>query len=157
MEDINDFIRELKDLEGVNWIANELDETLSQGVLMSADDADKELSYNRVFELSPFEELPAKERKKRTKYETTRPFTEEEKIDVIKNAFRVVFLDLPAVREAAMNNLRDFDNNIKTIVFSNSSEESSTKVEKHSIDIDDVEKELIRYNELHSAFIKELN
>lgn len=152
MDTIEEFLRELRQVPATTWVADEIDETLSQGVSMNVKDAAADSGF---FELLPFQNVPAKERNKRLTYETSRPFTEEEKIQVILKAIEVMYLDLPAIRNSALNNLKAFGD-IDSIVFSSADEEFTKQEMVHQINITEVSQELDKYRELHSRFASEL-
>jgi hypothetical protein len=152
MNSIEEFLGVLRQNPTTTWVADEIDETLSQGVSMNVKEA---ATDSRFFELVPSQDLPANERNKRQKYETSRPFTEEEKVEVIIKAFEVMYLDLPAIRASAISNLKMFGG-IQSLTFSSSDEESIEKVIVHEISDDEVSQELKKYREMHSSFIREL-
>jgi hypothetical protein len=152
MNSIEEFLGVLRQNPTTTWVADEIDETLSQGVSMNVKEA---ATDSRFFELVPSQDLPANERNKRQKYETSRPFTEEEKVEVIIKAFEVMYLDLPAIRASAISNLKMFGG-IQSLTFSSSDEESIEKVIVHEISDDEVSQELEKYRGMHSSFIREL-
>ena len=153
MENIDTFLRELKESSDSRWIANEVDETLSEGISINVKEAAEDSKFD---ELVIFQNLPAQERNKRQKYETSRPFSDDEKLDVVIKAFEVVYVELPAIRKSAILNLTKFDSNIQTIVFSSSDEEIIEKRPTHEIDREKVIEESIRYKELLSNFMTEI-
>lgn len=153
MDNIDEFLRELRLVTATKWIADEIDETLSQGVSMNVKDA---AADSRFFELLPTQDLPAKERNKRQTYETSRPFTNEEKVDVILKALEVMYLDLPAIRSSAINNLKVFGD-IESITFSSVDGEFQEQEMAHKITPDAVLQELSRYRMMHSNFIRDLD
>ena len=152
MNNVEDFLRVLRQTPTTTWIADEIDETLSQGVSMNVKEA---ATDSRFFDLVPSQDLPAKERNKRQKYETSRPFTEEEKVEVILKALEVMYLDLPAIRSSAINNLKVFED-VESITFSSADGEFIEEGIVHEIYADEVSQELDTFKEMHSNFIREL-
>ncbi|MGP5323524.1 hypothetical protein [Vreelandella titanicae] len=153
MENIEDFLSELRQALATEWVADEIEETLSQGVSMNVKEA---VTDSRFFDLVPSQNLSAKERNKRQKYETSRPFTEEEKAEVILKALEVIYLDLPAIRKSAIENLNVFGN-IETISFSSADEELIEQNVVHEVTRESVNKESEMYREMHFNFVEELD
>jgi len=154
MDSIEDLLRELKKSPSTRWMANEVDETLAQGVSMNVKDA---VEDNRFFELMPVNIVQKKENNKRLSYETSRPFTEHEKIEVTLKAFEVIYLDLPAIRSSAVNNLVEFNNNLQSIVFSSADDDLTDREENHKITINKTSEELQYYKEAYSNFLGEID
>ena len=154
MDDFEDFLRKLRENPATAWIADEIDETISQGVSMNVKDADKDSSF---FELASTEELSTKEKNKRQNYETSRPYTEEEKIDLALKTIKVMYLDLPAIRYSALNNFREFCDEVKSISFSSDEKELVEQELVQDIKIELVADELAKYKTIHANFIKELD
>lgn len=153
MAKIEDLLRVLKESPSTRWVAHEVDETLSQGVSMNFKDAAED---SRFYELMPAINIPTQDKNKRQKYETSRPFTEDEKIEVILKAFEVMYLDLPAIRESAIKNLAEIDNGIKSIVFSSADDDISNEKNTHNINIVGISEESNRLRKIHSEFVKEI-
>jgi hypothetical protein len=153
MENIEELLRDLKESPSTRWVANEVDETLSQGVSMNFKDAAED---SRFYELMPASNIPAQDKNKRQKYETSRPFTEGEKIEVILKAFEVMYLDLPAIRESAIKNLSEIDNSIESIVFSSADDDISNEKNTHEINIIGIEEESNRLRNIHLEFLEEI-
>lgn len=153
MDNIEDLLRDLKESPSTRWVANEIDETLSQGVSMNFKDAAED---SRFYELIPASNIPSQDKNKRQKYETSRPFTEDERIEVILKAFEVVYLDLPAIRDSAIRNLVEIDNNIESIVFSSADDDISNENNTHEISIIGIKEESNRLKKTHSEFVKEI-
>ncbi|WDF99217.1 hypothetical protein PSR30_01210 [Pectobacterium carotovorum subsp. carotovorum] len=155
MENIEVFLRELRESPITSWVAGEVDETLSQGISMNVKDA---ATDSKFYELLLSQNITTQERNKRQKYETSRAFTDDEKLEVILKAFEVIYLDLPAIRQSAIINLAEIGTNIEKITFS-SAEEEIVEEEKtaHEIKLKGVDEELHEYRELHTKFIREIN
>ncbi|MEQ9914309.1 hypothetical protein [Pectobacterium polaris] len=154
MENIEVFLRELRESPTTSWVAGEVDETLSQGISMNVKDAATDSKFH---ELLPSQNITAQERNKRQKYETSRAFTDDEKLGVILKAFEVIYLDLPAIRKSAIVNLAEINTNIETITFSSAEEEilAEEKI-SHEINLQEINEELHEYSELHTKFIMEM-
>ncbi|MDG0799538.1 hypothetical protein [Pectobacterium polaris] len=154
MENIEVFLRELRESPITSWVAGEVDETLSQGISMNVKDA---ATDSKFYEFFLSQNISTQERNKRQKYETSRVFTDDEKLEVILKAFEVIYLDLPAIRQSAIMNLSEIDTNIEKITFS-SAEEEVVAEEKtaHEIKLKSVNEELNEYRELHTKFIMEI-
>lgn len=155
MENIEVFLRELRESPITSWVAGEVDETLSQGISMNVKDA---ATDSKFYELLPSQNITEKERNKRQKYETSRVFTDDEKLEVILKAFEVIYLDLPAIRKSAIINLAEIDKKIEKITFSSAEEEIvSEEKTAHEIKLKEIDEELNEYRELHNKFIREIN
>lgn len=98
--------REALDLfkkEKISWIVDQLIASFSEGIASSAEDASPihgDISIESV-------KLSSSERTKRKKYETSRPYDEHEKLDLIKFALHEVFLNLPALKMSADKSLKE--------------------------------------------------
>lgn len=154
MENIEDFLRELRASSKTRWIANDIDETLSEGVSMNVKDA---ITDSNFFELLPSQDLPIQEKNKRKKYETSRPLNDEEKIQVILKAIEVTYLDLPAIQQSAIKNINELDGNIRSITFSSSDVEKLEDEVMPEIHLNNIDKKVDEYRNLHSNFIGELD
>ena len=154
MNKVDEFIRDLKNNPNMTWVANEIEETLSRGVSMSVKEATGD---NRFFQLVESNDITTKERNKRQKYETSRSYTEDEKIEVIQKALEVIFLDLPAIRESTVNNLNNLGVVFDSIQFSSSDDELMEQEIIHEIDSNNVLRELKEYKEAHQRYLDELN
>ena len=68
----------------------------------------KEASSDAQFsEMEPIG-LSSRERQKREKYETTRPYSSDEKIELLRSALRTLFIELPEIQVTAIDLLRSF-------------------------------------------------
>ncbi|MGC9423925.1 hypothetical protein [Vibrio sp.] len=130
MEKIEDFLNVLRQSSGTSWMAEEIEDTFSQGISMKAQEADTDSSF---FKLVPPDQLPAPEKKKRQKYETSRPFTHDEKVSVLLKSIEVAFLDVPKIRHSALENLLKFDSTIESIKFVPSDNDEVSQEVLHEI------------------------
>lgn len=152
MENIEDFLKELRQAPATTWVAEEIEETLSQGVSMNVKEA---VADSRFFDLVPSQDLSAKERNKRQKYETSRPFTDQEKIEVALKALEVIYLDLPEIRNSAIENLNEFGD-VAAVFFSSADEELIEQSVVHEITLVRARGDSEMYREMYSNFMKEL-
>lgn len=154
MENIEVFLRELRESPITSWVAGEVDETLSQGISMNVKDA---ATDSKFYELLLSQNITTQERNKRQKYETSRAFTDDEKLGVILKAFEVIYLDLPAIRQSAIMNLAEINKNIETITFSSEEEEILAEEKMvHEINLQGIDEESYEYRVLHSNFVREI-
>jgi hypothetical protein len=105
--------------ENLGWVAAQLVASFSEGIAHSAKDGESVLQrdYMESMGLSP------RERTKREKYETTRPYEESEKIDLIKFALGEVFLTLPSMQIATEKYLKELGSKASAIEFRSPDEE----------------------------------
>lgn len=92
----------LRETENNTWVADQLERTFAQGISMPVKESKSDAEFYR---LEPGG-LSAREKKKRDTYETTRAYTEEESVDIIKDALRSLFITLPATQSSAVKELR---------------------------------------------------
>lgn len=98
-----------------SWVTDHLITSFSEGIAQSAKEVSR--SVPRDFELS-METPSRREKAKREKYETSRPYDEIEKIELIQYALREVFITLPAIQDATARSLREFGASAAIIEFS---------------------------------------
>lgn len=103
----------LRESKSNSWVADQLGSTFAQSISMTVKDIGGDAEFYRLVP----SDIPAREKKKRETYETTRAFTDEEALDVIKKAFRTVFVDLPAIQGAALRELHAFGIDFDDIEF----------------------------------------
>lgn len=92
----------LRERPEVGWVASQLQETLADGISMTVRDSADDAVF---MQLEPTD-LSTRERQKREKYETTRPYTDEEASELIIGALKELFETLPAVQTAALERVR---------------------------------------------------
>lgn len=92
----------LRETEDSTWVADQLERTFAQGISMPVKDSKDDVEFYR---LEP-SGLTAREKKKRETYETTRAYTEEESVVLIRDALRSLFMTLPATQSSAIKGLR---------------------------------------------------
>lgn len=116
--------RDLLDLlrrdEKIAWVVDHLLNSFAEGITESA----KEKVVNSNPEVD--DKTEAREKTKRAKYETTRPYTDSEKIELISFAIQQVFEVIPAMQTAAAHALKEFDVNASVIEFAAPDSEERT-------------------------------
>jgi len=88
--------------ERTGWLIDQVKQSFAQGVSMNVKEAAADTAFNSVEPAA----LTSRERRKREKYETTRPYSESEKLELVRQALDTIFLDLPAMQTAGMEQLR---------------------------------------------------
>ena len=104
MEKVDHILQLMRESDDARWIAEQIEASFAQGISMSVKEA---IVDGRFFELQPPTGLSKTEQRKREKYETTRPYTDSEKKDLVIAALRAVFVDLPAIQSAGLKGLRE--------------------------------------------------
>lgn len=104
MEEVDLILRLMRESDDARWIAEQIDASFAQGISLSAKEA---IVDGRFLELQPPMGLSKVEQRKREKYETTRPYTDSEKKDLVVAALKAVFVDLPSIHSAGMRGLRE--------------------------------------------------
>jgi hypothetical protein len=99
----------------VSWVRDQLNASFIDGVTQSG--SDRNASDAMAFEFG-VESLSARERNKREKYETSRPYAEGEKIDLIRDALFGVYVTVPALQLSAVESLRAIGLNVAEVAFS---------------------------------------
>ena len=113
MEKIDLVMRLLREDERTPWIADQVASSFAQGVSMNVKEA---LTDSQFYSLEP-SDLTSREKQKREKYETTRPYSEDEKLELLTEALDTLYIDLPAIQVAALKSLLDFGVGRSTIEF----------------------------------------
>jgi hypothetical protein len=86
----------------IDWVLNHLISSFSEGIAQSA----KERGNIDQFDFRlPEADITSKERTKREKYETSRPYEEPEKLELITFALHEVFVTLPEIQAATARSL----------------------------------------------------
>lgn len=105
----------LRNDDRLSWVVEQVTESFAEGIAQSAKEQGN-LVHAESFAASTAEVSP-RERTKREKYETSRPYQEAEKIELIQFALKEVFVTLPKVQEANAKWLRDLGSVATTIEF----------------------------------------
>jgi hypothetical protein len=112
----------------IAWVVDHLSETFSEGVSHSAKE---DLPSTRTDFMQAAGELTPRERTKREKYETSRPYTEQEKLALIEFALEQVFVAVPAMESATWNSLKELGSNVERVEFSLPDEEDRIQATEH--------------------------
>jgi len=80
---------------------------------MNVKDAQADIAF---YSLEP-SDLTSRERQKREKYETTRPYTDGEKLELLAEALETLYIDLPAIQAAGLEALQDLGGGGASIEF----------------------------------------
>ena len=116
MDAITTVITLLRKDDSTRWVAEQLVASFAQGVSMNVKDA---LTDARFYSLELVEaaNLSSRERQKREKYETTRPYTDQEKLELLQQALERLYVELPAIQVAGQKRLADLGGNAAVIEF----------------------------------------
>jgi hypothetical protein len=149
MERIDQLMDLMRNSEDFSWIADQLSSTFDQGVLIKAKEAQED---SRFASLSYHQST--QESKKREKYETSRPYSDQEKLDLLTKAITAVFEVLPAIQNNGIKTLKKFNESITRIEFlsPNSTEQNPS----YSIDLLEIDSKNQRLKENAQKFIQEL-
>lgn len=117
------------------WVWEQLAASLEEGITQSAKERvpnsdESEVAFSR--------RLTARERAKRETYETSRPYEEHEKIELIAYGLKEVFMTIPAVKLAAISALQELGSTATTIEFSTPQDEGR---------LEDIESHVLAMNE----------
>lgn len=134
MEQVDGLLRLLRESKETSWVADQLVASFAQGVSMNVKDA---ITDGRFFELAPYDISRGDERKRQT-YETTRPYTDTEKLDLIKQALKALFVELPTVQVAGFRGLLDLGAHVSNIEFL-APEDSEENTPSYSRDFSDTQ------------------
>jgi hypothetical protein len=99
--------------DNVAWIADQLITSFSEGIAHSAKDGEQVLQRDLIESMG----LSSREKTKREKYETSRPYEEPEKLELVKFALEEVFVTLPLMQEATEQALRELGTKATAIEF----------------------------------------
>ena len=113
----------------ISWVADQLEDSFSQGISMRVKDSKFDMEF---YQLEP-PEITTREKNKREKYETSRPYTEDEKVELIKKALKRVFVELPEIQMSAANRLSELCDGIDSIECK-PPEEVDEYIEENAID-----------------------
>jgi hypothetical protein len=120
MEDrIRDLLDAIRKDEQLSWVVEQLNASFAEGISQSAKDA----SSQALAEFVAPGSLSTREKTKREKYETSRPYTEDEKLELTKFALKEVFLTLPAMKASTFELLRELGSTASSIEFTVPDEE----------------------------------
>lgn len=119
----------------VSWVSDQVAASFAEGITQSAKDRGL-LDTSSEFQLAQAE-VTQRERTKREKYETSRPYEEPEKVELIAHALHELFVTIPAVQLAAAGSLLDLGAKTAAIEFSTpDDEENLERTPDHSVSMD---------------------
>lgn len=120
---MEDRVRELLDAmrrdERLAWVVEQLNASFAEGISQSAKDASSQV-FSDFIAPAP---LSTRDKTKREKYETSRPYTDDEKLELAKFALKEVFLTLPAMKASTFDSLRELGSTASSIEFTVPDEE----------------------------------
>lgn len=120
MEDrVRDLLDAIRTDEQLFWVVEQLNASFAEGISQSAKDASSQPLAEFVVPGS----LSAREKTKREKYETSRPYTDDEKLELTKFALKEIFLTLPAMKASTFESLRELGSTASSIEFTVPDEE----------------------------------
>lgn len=106
----------LEEDSNATWIRDQISESIAEGITQSAK-GDPPIRGD-IAHSQATSDLAYRERSRREKYETSRPFSEQERVLLIRSGLREVFVTIPAVELAAIRYLRSLTSDSTSIVFS---------------------------------------
>lgn len=149
MEKFEKLMMLIQEDDNTSWISQQLKDTFSEGVSVSV----KELRTDSEYYQNEPDNISTKERNKRDKYETSRPYTNQEKYQLVIKALERAFIELPEIQFSAINNLSELCDGVKVIEFFESGE-TDEKVKSNSNDGHQIESSRLAENneELKNSF-----
>jgi hypothetical protein len=151
MESLELLLRLINERAETRWVGEQLQETFARGISMAVSEAREDSYFEVAFQTG----LPTRDAKRREAYETSRPYTDEEKLQIVINALRVLFVEVPAVQEAAIRRLNDLGSNATTIVMAGP--EGVEQVEReHAIDAKQASRQRIVSEEKFAVVLEAL-
>lgn len=112
-ERVDKLLATLRERDETSWVADQIVQSFGQGISMNVKEASLDLQFSALEPVG----LSTRERQKREKYETTRPYTDEEKFDLLRVAMKTLFVELPAIQVAGMSGLQELGSSATTIEF----------------------------------------
>jgi hypothetical protein len=109
----------LRSDENVAWIAEQLIRSFSEGITQSAKESGA-VAQSDAYGLEP---ISLREKTKREKYETSRPYEESEKLELIRFALAEAFVTIPSMQNASAKALADLGSTASLIEFTAPDEE----------------------------------
>ena len=109
----------LRSDENLAWVAEQLIASFSEGIAHSAKESTSVVQREYIDDMA----LTPREKTKREKYETSRPYDEKEKLELIRFAFDEVFVTLPSMQNLSVKALHDLGSTASAIEFTAPDEE----------------------------------
>jgi hypothetical protein len=113
MDKVDLLLRLLREDGATAWVSDQVVSSFVQGVSMNVKDAQSDAGFGDFEPIG----LTNRERRQREKYETTRPYSEQEKLQLLDQALKTLFVVLPAIQIAGLRNLGEFDGGATEIKF----------------------------------------
>lgn len=149
MEKIDQLMNLMRNSENFSWVADQISSTFDQGISINAKEAQEDRQFSQLSY-----PLTIQETKKREKYETSRPYTDQEKLELLSKAITAVFEVLPAIQSNGIKTLKMFNENITRIEFL--SPNNTEQQPSYSIDLPEIDSKNQRLKENAQKFIQEL-
>lgn len=114
------------------WIADQVTETLAEGVLQKRSEPSIEAAFG-----TSDDSFTRTERAKRQTYQATRPYTAQEREALLMEVLRGILVELPAIQRAAVAQLQELGSKATQIVFlrSDESDDADSDLQPHDIDL----------------------
>lgn len=130
---IDEILPLLQEETSTSWVAEQIKQTFRQGISMNVRES---LGDAEFFQLAP-SGLSTKDKSKREKYETTRPYSASEKETIIISALETLYIELPAIQLSALNALQEFGLDTSRIEFTPPDEPEQGR-DEYSITYDEI-------------------
>lgn len=114
------------------WVRDELQASFAEGITEKVSEQAKSSGYVSVVEPMALREA-RKEQTKRESYETTRPYTADEQLDLLEFALTQVFVALPAVRTSTTSFLRKLAPSLEAVEFLSDQDEAAAPRHRHDL------------------------
>jgi hypothetical protein len=136
----------------LDWVLEQLISSFSEGIAQSAKERGNAVQVDmQVAET----QMTSKERTKREKYETSRPYEETEKLDLINFALHEVFVTLPEIQAATAKSLKDLGATSTRIEFATPDDEERADG-SYAVDVSDDRNNLEDLRQRFSSFSERL-
>ena len=149
LEKVDLVMQLLRDKRETIWVAEQLSDTFAEGVLVELKDIDQ---YDLMYAVPA--DITKRERAKRKKYGTTRPFTEQERLELLEHGLSRIFVEIPAIHESTFKKLKNINSSISEITFLPPDE--GKEIETHTINHSDVIESRKNLNSRYNKFLDEL-
>jgi hypothetical protein len=141
----------LRERDETSWVADQIIQSFGQGISMNVKEASLDLQFSALEPVG----LSTREKQKREKYETTRPYSDEEKMELLREAIKTLFVELPAIQVAGMSGLQELGSKATVIEFVPPDEPERGRFE-YSRSLDDIRAEQAALRISFSKFEEEL-
>lgn len=141
----------LRERDDTSWVADQIVQSFGQGISMNVKEASLDLQFSALEPVG----LSTREKQKREKYETTRPYSDEEKTELLREALETLFVELPAIQVAGMAGLQELGSKATAIEFVPPDEPEQGRFE-YTKRLDDVRAEQAALRTRFSEFEEDL-